>query len=53
MTQGCTPAVQAVERLLAIGGHLDLKAFQLEKPAQHVAGIDVVFDDEHSARRHV
>ena len=44
---------QAVERLLAVGGDFDLEPFQLEKPPQHVAGIHVVFDHEHSARRHV
>ena len=47
---GLTPAFEALERLLAVGGALDLEAFQLEEPAQHVAGIDVVFDDENCAR---
>ena len=44
---------QPFERLLAVRGDFDLEAFELEKAAQHVPRINVVFDDEHCAGRHV
>ena len=44
--------LERLQRQLTIGRGANVEAFQLEEPLQHLAGIDIVFDD-HDGRHGV
>ena len=53
MTHGCIPAAQTFESLAPVRCDLDLVPFELQKTAEHVPRINVVFNDEYCTGRHV
>jgi len=39
--------MKGVERVLAVGRHPDVEAFQFEEAPQHLARIAVILDNQH------